>query len=249
VSKTYGATQTYLGGEFTSLGLVNSETIGSVTLSSTGDAANVNVAVSPYVITASNATGGTFNANNYTISYVDGALTVNAAPLSITANDAGKTYDGLAYTGGNGVTYNGFVNGENNTVLGGALVYGGSSQGAINAGSYAIRPSGLTSGNYTINFVDGTLIVLGSPSQVAEAYIGPGGESAYESAVVTASSTASPAILASDELPASLRKAIDQSGNNAGAGNTVQVLGGFVTLVNGGLKMPDEVLNEEGHGI
>ena len=77
----------------------------------------------------------------------------------MTANDASKTYDGLAYSGGNGVVYTGFVNSETSAVLGGTLAYGGTSQGAINVGSYTIVPSGLTSGNYTITFHNGTLTV------------------------------------------------------------------------------------------
>ncbi|MES2684665.1 MAG: MBG domain-containing protein [Pseudomonadota bacterium] len=99
------------------------------------------------------------SSSNYTISTVDGSLQVNQASLSITASDAGKIYDGLAFTGGNGVSYAGFVNGEDASVLGGALGYVGSSQGAVNAGSYAITPTGLSSGNYRISTVDGSLQV------------------------------------------------------------------------------------------
>ncbi|MCM5556028.1 MBG domain-containing protein, partial [Pleomorphomonas sp. NRK KF1] len=72
---------------------------------------------------------------------------------------AAKTYDGLAYSGGNGVTYAGLVNGETASVLGGSLTYGGTSQGAVNAGSYTLTASGLTSGNYDISYVAGALTV------------------------------------------------------------------------------------------
>ena len=58
-SKTYGQTFTFAGTEFTSLGLQNGETIGSVTLTSPGAASAANVAGSPYLITPSNAVGGT----------------------------------------------------------------------------------------------------------------------------------------------------------------------------------------------
>jgi filamentous hemagglutinin family protein len=104
-------------------------------------------------------TPGGLSSGNYTISYSNGALTVNPALLSVTANAAGKTYDGLAYSGGNGVVYSGLVNGETASVLGGALTYSGSSQGAINAGSYAITPGGLSSGNYTISYTGANLTV------------------------------------------------------------------------------------------
>lgn len=108
--------------------------------------------------------GGLYSGQQgYDISYADSTLTIDKAALTVTANDASKTYDGLAFTGGNGVSYSGFVNGEDVGVLGGALVYGGSAQGAINTGSYAISSHGLTSGNYAITFVDGTLTISSQP--------------------------------------------------------------------------------------
>src|SRR4029077_3709229 len=84
---------------------------------------------------------------------------INPAALTITANDASKVYDGLAFSSGNGVSYLGFVNGETASVLSGTLSYGGTSQGAINVGSYTIIPSGLSSGNYTISYVNGSLTI------------------------------------------------------------------------------------------
>jgi MBG domain (YGX type)/Bacterial Ig-like domain (group 3)/Cadherin-like domain/YDG domain/Passenger-associated-transport-repeat len=85
--------------------------------------------------------------------------TVNPAPLSITANNTNKVYDGAAFSGGNGVTYSGFVNGETSSVLTGTLACGGTSQGATNAGNYAIIPSGLSSANYAISYTNGTLTI------------------------------------------------------------------------------------------
>jgi autotransporter-associated beta strand protein len=78
-SKTYGQTLTFGSGSsfFTSSGLKNGETIGSVTLACAGGPANSPVSGSPYTITPSAATGGTFNANNYAITYNTGTLTVN----------------------------------------------------------------------------------------------------------------------------------------------------------------------------
>ncbi|MCF8476868.1 MAG: hypothetical protein K9G60_07535, partial [Pseudolabrys sp.] len=45
----------------------------------------------------------------------------------------------------------GFVNSQTASVLGGTLAYGGTAQGATDAGSYAITASGQTSSNYTIS--------------------------------------------------------------------------------------------------
>jgi len=92
---------------------------------------------------------------------------IRKAPLTVTAAGASKTYDAQAFTGGNGVTYAGFVTGESSTVLGGVLAYGGTSQGAVNAGSYSIVPSGYTSGNYTIEYVAGGLTINPKPIGVS----------------------------------------------------------------------------------
>ncbi|NBS66382.1 MAG: hypothetical protein EBT33_18930, partial [Betaproteobacteria bacterium] len=86
-------------------------------------------------------------------------ITVTPAALTITANDASKTYDGGAYALGNGVSYNGFVAGENASALGGKAVFGGVAQGAVNAGTYALTVSGLTAKNYSISYSPGTLTV------------------------------------------------------------------------------------------
>ena len=103
----------------------------------------------------SNQNGYDLTGNRFSI----GGLTITPAPLTVSANAASKTYDGAAFTGGNGVAYSGFVNSETATVLGGALSYSGTSQGATNAGHYAITPGGLTSTNYTLSFVDGALTI------------------------------------------------------------------------------------------
>ena len=87
------------------------------------------------------------------------AQTVNTAALTVTASDAGMVYSGAAFTGGNGVTYSGFVNGETNTVLDGSLSYGGTAQGAVTPGVYTIVPAGLTATNYTITFDNGVLTI------------------------------------------------------------------------------------------
>ncbi len=154
-SRTYGAANPTFTASYT--GFVNGDTIavvsGSPALSVNAD---TNSAVGSYAITN---LLGSLSATNYSFILVNGTLTVNPAALGITANNDSKTYDGLGYTGGNGVTYSGFVNGETSAVLGGTLSYGGTSQNATNAGSYTIVPSGLTSANYAIGFTNGSLTI------------------------------------------------------------------------------------------
>ncbi|MCX6873046.1 MAG: DUF6288 domain-containing protein [Verrucomicrobia bacterium] len=94
-SKTYGQTLDFGSGStrFTSSGLQHGETIGSVTLACGGGGATA--AVATYPITPGAATAGTFDANNYTITYVPGVLTVNPAPLPPYATWAGDPAQGL----------------------------------------------------------------------------------------------------------------------------------------------------------
>ncbi|MBI5874982.1 MAG: hypothetical protein HZB81_03920, partial [Deltaproteobacteria bacterium] len=111
-------------------------------------------------LTASGIVNDGNSGNNYTYTFLtDTTGVINTAALTVTANADSKTYNGLAYSGGNGVTYTGLVNSETSSVLGGTLAYGGTSQGATNAGSYVITPGGQTSGNYTITFVNGVLTI------------------------------------------------------------------------------------------
>lgn len=90
VTKLLGATLTGGAGStaFTSSGLVSPQTIGSVTISyGTGAASGAAVATYSGSVTPSAATGGTFTAANYSISYVAGDITVIPVPvISTTGN-------------------------------------------------------------------------------------------------------------------------------------------------------------------
>ncbi|MDR5907402.1 filamentous hemagglutinin N-terminal domain-containing protein [Franzmannia qiaohouensis] len=77
-SKVFGETFILSPQAFTSEGLVNEETVESVSLTSDGAVATASVDGSPYAITPTDATGGTFSASNYSITYIDGELLVSA---------------------------------------------------------------------------------------------------------------------------------------------------------------------------
>jgi filamentous hemagglutinin family protein len=132
----------------------------SVTLSGTSTFADKNAGVDKTVTVASLSTAG-FDGANYTISNTTATdtATITKASLNVSANAASKTYDKEAYSGGNGVVYAGFVNAETSAELGGTLSYGGSSQGAINAGVYDITLSGLSSDNYSITYTPNQLTI------------------------------------------------------------------------------------------
>ncbi|MEY4732615.1 MAG: hypothetical protein RLZZ464_681, partial [Pseudomonadota bacterium] len=119
VSKPYDGTTGIAG---VSLNLSTLETNDVVTVNGSGAfsdknvGAGLNYAISNLALSGSDAGnyhltgGGTFSGSN-------GAIT--SVPLTITANNASKTYDGVAYSGGNGVSYSGLVGGESASVLGG----------------------------------------------------------------------------------------------------------------------------------
>ncbi|MBB6107617.1 gliding motility-associated C-terminal domain-containing protein [Mucilaginibacter lappiensis] len=144
--------------DFTSTGLVGAETIGSVTITyGAGAAANAVAGSYPGSIVPSSATGGTFNAANYNITYTAGTLTVGQAILTITANSTIKTYGAPVPT--LTVTYSGFVGTDGPSSL--TTLPTVSTPAIINSpvGTYAITPSGAVSSDYTIVYQPGTLSV------------------------------------------------------------------------------------------
>ena len=80
-TRIYGSTITLSNTQFSDSGLVNSDTVSSVTLTSAGAASGAGVG--NYAIVASAAVGS--GLSNYAINYVNGSLTVTPAPLTVTA--------------------------------------------------------------------------------------------------------------------------------------------------------------------
>ena len=164
-AKIYGQTLALSPSAFTQVGLVNGETIASVSEASAGTVATAHVAGGPYAITPSGATGGTFSASNYTITYVNGALVVAPAPLVVKATNASKTYgETFAPTA---YTTAGLLNG--NTVGSVTETSAGTPATASVAGSpYAIIPTNATGGTFTpsdylITYVNGMMTVTPAP--------------------------------------------------------------------------------------
>ncbi|MGJ9416310.1 filamentous hemagglutinin N-terminal domain-containing protein [Massilia sp. CMS3.1] len=164
-AKPYGHTLMLSPSAFTQLGLVNGETMGSVSQTSVGTPATAAVAGKPYAIVPSDAAGGTFTPSNYAISYVNGALTIVPAPLIVAAHDATSPYGQDPVLTGFMAT--GLANGE--SVGNVTLTSPGALAAASAAGSYAIKPSNARGGtftpsNYTIAYTDGTLHVSAPPA-------------------------------------------------------------------------------------
>jgi VCBS repeat-containing protein len=142
---------------------------GTPSLTTTATAAS-GVAGSPYAIAWGNPTGVT--AADYTITPVNGQLTVTPAPLTVTADAKSKLYGGATppFT----ATITGFVNGENLGTSGvtGTAGFTGAATGTTpltGVGGYTITPTAgsLAAVNYAFtSFVDGTLTINPAPLAV-----------------------------------------------------------------------------------
>jgi hypothetical protein len=102
--------------------------------------------------------------DNYAIGFAPGTLTVSPAPLTVRAEDKTKVYGAALppFT----ASYEGFVLHEGPSVLGGTLSLTTAAGASSGVGAYPIKPAGLTSANYAITFVNGTLDVTPAPLTV-----------------------------------------------------------------------------------
>jgi hypothetical protein len=160
-SKVYGAAVPALA--CTPSGLVNNDPLSTLT-GALGTAATAASPVGTYAFTLGTLSAG----SNYTVVLATDApaFAVTPAALTITADNQTKI-QGEAnppFT----VHYSGFVLGEGPGVLGGTLTLSTPASAGSPPGNYAIMPAGLTSGNYAITFVSGTLTVLSYSQATAD---------------------------------------------------------------------------------
>jgi MBG domain-containing protein/Big-like domain-containing protein/centrosomal CEP192-like protein/HYDIN/CFA65/VesB family protein len=164
-SKTYGATVTFAGTEFTFTGgtLFNSDAVSSVTLTSLGAAATA--AAGSYPITPSGAVGT--GLSNYTITYANGTLTVNKAVLTITASSGMMTFGGTVPI----VVpiYSGFVAGDSAASLTTNPICStaATSTSPVSVTPYATACSGAVASNYVITYVSGGITVAQATTTIA----------------------------------------------------------------------------------
>ena len=185
VNKTYGTAISSPGAgqtTFTLSGIQNSETVGSVTITY-GTGLVATAAVGSYAtVTPSLATGGTFTAANYTITYTLGNIIVGAKTLTIGAPTiASKAYD--ATTNAGAVTLgalSGFIGTETVTATATAANYSsanvGSYPGTVVAYTLANGLNGGLASNYSLanGSVTGTItakvLTIGTPTIASKAY-------------------------------------------------------------------------------
>lgn len=131
-------------------------------------AATITSDVGTYPITV---TGG--SALNYTLAYVPGVLTINKATITATADPKTRSY-GVAnptFT----VSYTGFKNGQDASVINTPPNATTTATATSNAGNYTISVSGGNDDNYTFSYTSGTLtitkaVLLATADNKARAY-------------------------------------------------------------------------------
>ncbi|MBW8323408.1 MAG: Ig-like domain-containing protein, partial [Prolixibacteraceae bacterium] len=132
-SKTYGNAPFTLGDANTNRGLTVTYTAEDPTVVSiTGNQATI-LKAGNTKITATQI-GDYYD---FALTPIERTLEVTKAPLTVTADAKTKCYDAAVYSGYT-VTYTGFVNGEDQTVLGGALTFNGTAIDAVNPDTYSI---------------------------------------------------------------------------------------------------------------
>jgi len=151
-SKTYGGTDPAL--TYAASGFVNGDTTAIMTGSLTRVAGENtgNYAISQGTVAAT---------SNYTITYTAANLTINTAPLTVTAEAKSKTYGAVDPA----LTYNasGFVNGDTSAIMSGSLARAAGE----NVGAYAINQATVAAtSNYTVSYTGANLTINTAPLTV-----------------------------------------------------------------------------------
>ena len=170
----------------------------------------------------------------YDITSVAGTVVVDKVALTVTAHDAAKVEDGLAFAGGNGVSYAGFVGSENSTVLNGVLAFGGTSQGARTPGAYTIEATGLSATNYSISYINGSLTITPASTSTPSRTSNTSLDASYSTvlawissdASVGKASTESPLILMTPDTTC-VGQAVSAGNSNASS-----------LVIDGGVRLP-----------
>jgi len=108
-----------------------------------------------------------FGGGNYTVSLVSNtAGVINPAGLTVTTIDTSRP---IAQPNPPfAASYAGLQGGDTPASLTGSLVFATPADPASPAGSYAVTPSGVASPNYSIVFIPGTLLVLGTTAEIPD---------------------------------------------------------------------------------
>jgi hypothetical protein len=158
-NKLYGAAVPPLDGTIT--GIKNGDAITASYLAGAGGSVNESSNVGLYDIIPV-LHDPTTKLPNYAVSPINGTLTINKAPLTMIA-DPKTMFFGASAPPAFTVTFGGFVLGQSVSSLTGTPTFTGAATTAnasTPVGSYTIIPGGLSSANYDISPVNGTLKVI-----------------------------------------------------------------------------------------
>ena len=155
--KVYGDAVAFAGTEFAPAGLVNTDAVASVTLTSVGAATTAAVGGSPYPIVPSAAVGS--GLSNYAITYANGSLTVNAAVVTVTGKSTSRPFGTPNPDLSQPLSITGFVNAETAAVITVSPTCGTSATLLAPVGAYAVTCSNGVAANYTFAYVAGTLTI------------------------------------------------------------------------------------------
>ena len=158
-SMTYGGTAPSITASYS--GFVNGDSAATLT---TPPTCSTTASSSSPVGTYGSSCSGAVD-SNYTISYVNGSVLVNKAPLSIAASSDSMIYGGTAPS--ITASYSGFVNGDTAASLTTPPTCSTAASSSSTAGSYPTSCSGATSSNYAITYVNGSVQVNPAPLSVA----------------------------------------------------------------------------------
>jgi large repetitive protein len=161
--KIYGELLTFAGSEFISDGLVAGDAISSLSLSSSGAPANAIVGAN-YGILPASANG--IGLNNYNISYISGTLLVAKKNLVISAENKTRFAgtENPTFT----LTYEGFVNGEDQSIFSPLPEAINLATSGSTIGEYPITIKPIVALNYNIVYRPGILkIIPGAPKALS----------------------------------------------------------------------------------
>lgn len=156
-SKVYGQVKTYGAGSgaFTSSPLQNGETVGTVTITASGTAANAPIGM--YSLSPSAATGGTFSPGNYAITYNPGTLTVGVLTAILTGT---RPYDGTTIATNSILTVSNAVAGDDVSVASGSGTLSSAAVGTNAITSFdSLALGGTTATNYTLSNATGAVVI------------------------------------------------------------------------------------------
>jgi hypothetical protein len=165
-NRIYGQTLSFSGKEFTAVGLLGSDTVDMVSLSSAGAPATAPVAGSPFNILIAGAIGP--GLTNYNISYHDGLLSVGKAALAVSAFNTNRP------AGMPNPPFNGLVTGlQNSENL--PLSFACSATNSSPPGRYDIIPTLQDPDgklpNYIVSATNGVLTVEPLPTSVTTTFV------------------------------------------------------------------------------